>query len=121
MRRFFFPAFLVMLLSFWVPGDAFAFRCGTRLVNIGDATWEILRKCGPPTWQDAWEEDRIDRAFGYSYPDDSGTYGTRVPTAVVVRVIIEEWTYNLGPSQFIRILRFENNRLASIETGEYGY
>jgi hypothetical protein len=38
-----------------------------------------------------------------------------------VHVTIEEWIYNFGPTQFMRILRFENNKLIEIETGDYGY
>ncbi len=36
-------------------------------------------------------------------------------------VTIEEWTYNLGPNRFLRILTFRNGVLANIKTGGYGY
>ena len=121
MRRFFRTLFFLVVMLLILVDAASAFRCGTRLVNIGDRKAEILGKCGPPDWVDFWEEDRIERVFGFSYSDDSFYLGTRIPTAAVVRVPIEEWTYNSGPTQFIRILKFENSRLISIETGGYGY
>jgi hypothetical protein len=36
-------------------------------------------------------------------------------------VTVEQWIYDLGRTQFTRILTFENNRLARIETGDYGH
>ena len=36
-------------------------------------------------------------------------------------VVVEEWTYNLGPNRFTRILTFRNNKLVDIRTGGYGY
>jgi hypothetical protein len=32
---------------------------------------------------------------------------------VLQEVTVEEWTYNLGPTMFIRTLRFENGHLVS--------
>lgn len=113
---------VILAAMFSMSSDAaLAFRCGTRLVNIGDLKAQVLGKCGPPDQVDFWEEERIERVFGFSYSDDGYCLGTRVPTAAAVRVPREEWTYNSGPTQFIRILKFENNRLVGIETGGYGY
>lgn len=36
-------------------------------------------------------------------------------------VDVEEWTYNFGPSRFIRTLIFRNDRLVLITDGGYGY
>jgi hypothetical protein len=36
-------------------------------------------------------------------------------------VTMEEWEYNLGPTAFIRYLRFENDILTRITIGDYGY
>lgn len=113
---------LLVLISFVAAvEDASAFRCGNRLANIGDTKGEVLRSCGEPTWRDVWGEDRIERVVGYPYAVGSYYVGTRIPIYTVVHVIVEEWTYNLGPNQFMRILRFENNRLVDIQTGDYGY
>jgi len=37
------------------------------------------------------------------------------------KVKIEEWTYNPGPTEFIRYLRFENGTLRNISTGDKGF
>jgi hypothetical protein len=37
------------------------------------------------------------------------------------KVKIEEWTYNPGPTDFIRYLRFENGILTNISTGDKGF
>ncbi len=100
---------------------ASAFRCGTRLVNVGDTSWEVLNKCGPPQQRDTWIEKRIERAYRMPDLDFERPEESRVPVGVVTYITVEEWMYNPGPSQFIRILRFENNRLVRIETGGYGF
>jgi hypothetical protein len=100
-----------------------AFECGTRLVHIGDSKAEVHRKCGAPSWEDGWYEDRVEALAGArpyaTRPSDP--LGTRIPLYTVVRVWIDEWTYNLGPGRFTRTLRFENGRLTQIEIGDYGY
>ena len=34
---------------------------------------------------------------------------------------VEIWTYNLGPSQFLRIVVLQNGSVTEIRTGNYGY
>ncbi len=97
------------------------FECGSRLVAVGDSRFEVLRKCGEPSWRDAWQEERLERVGGVPYFDGSPFYASRDPILVNVHVLIEEWVYNRGPSRFMRILRFENNRLIDIQVGDYGY
>lgn len=112
---------LLVMAVLAAAGDADAFRCGSKLVKVGDSKGDILRRCGAPTWRDSWQEERIERVFGAPYSLGGKSWVTRVPVAAVVTVTLEEWTYNLGSSQFMRILRFENNKLVNIETGDYGY
>jgi hypothetical protein len=99
------------------------FECGNRLVYLGDSKGEVLHKCGSPSWEDGWYEDRVEALAGArpytTRPTDP--LGTRIPLYNVLRVWVDEWTYNLGPSRFTRTLRFENGRLTLIETGDYGY
>lgn len=101
-------------LLVWVlilgAGSASAMRCGNQLVLIGDRFHDVLNKCGEPDAREERPERRYFRVFR-----EGGFF------EVLQEVTVEEWTYNLGPSMFIRILRFENGRLVEIETGEYGY
>ena len=81
------------------------FRCGSRIITIGDRKYDVLRKCGKPSHTEAWEEVRLLRDFG----DEA------------ITVTVDDWVYNLGSTYFIRYLRFENGRLTRITVGDYGY
>lgn len=89
------------------------FRCGSALVYEGDALERVLAKCGRPNavshsvaWRSAstWIEGRL------FYSSDGGR-----------EVPVEVWTYNRGPNQFVRRLRFEDGELVEIATLGYGY
>lgn len=70
-------------------------RCGTELVSVGNRGFEVIRKCGQPTYKDV---------VGY-------TLGASQRT----ELRIEEWVY--GPKNGMQyILRLEGNRLVSIES-----
>jgi hypothetical protein len=75
-----------------------SYRCGQRLVVLGDHKIDVLGKCGAATLTDRWVEKEGD----------------------ALRTV-DEWTYNGGPQQMIRVLIFFNGRLARIEVGDYGY
>jgi len=81
----------------------FDFRCGSRIITIGDYRYDVLRKCGEPSHMEVWQEVRFIRDFGEG------------------PVTVEGWEYNLGSTNFIRYLRFENGRLRRITVGDYGY
>ncbi|UCG14009.1 MAG: DUF2845 domain-containing protein [Deltaproteobacteria bacterium] len=68
------------------------FRCGTRLIQVGETKSKILSSCGAPTLKD---------------------YGSRGGGEV--------WTYNLGPTRRMRILRFTGDKLTAVENGDYGF
>lgn len=83
---------LTGLLSPTLQADTL--RCGSQLVSVGDRPFEVERKCGKPEHRDP---------IGYTL----GAYDRR-------EFFIEEWVY--GPtSGMLSILRFEGNRLVSIE------
>jgi hypothetical protein len=82
------------------------FRCGSRIITIGDYKYDVLRKCGEPSHVNVWQE--------------VSTFGSQ-RLLVEEQVIVERWEYNLGPNNFIRYLRFENDRLRSITQGDYGF
>ena len=92
--------FLIILLAIVIAVPNFAdafypFRCGTKLVRVGDTKTDILNKCGTPTMENA---GRI------------GTGG------------VDVWVYNQGSSKTMKILRFTGPRLTSIESSStYGY
>ncbi len=117
-------AAVVLIVALAMPltgGASGTFQCGSRIMSFGASKSEVLYRCGSPTWTDSWEEERVERVFGFPRTGESYYYGTRIPLFTVVRVLIEEWTYNLGPNRFTRVLLFENNRLVRVDTGGYGY
>ncbi len=83
---------LLALLS--LPAHA-GFRCGQKLVNEGDRSSEVLRKCGQPATRDL---------IGYT----DTRYGN-------LGLQVEEWSY--GPNNGLYYyLTFEGGRLRQIET-----
>ena len=94
--------------------------CGSNIINIGDRSNDVLRKCGEPAYIETREEVRTRRDSG-SFQFEPEKRIQIGPLFVQELVTIEEWEYNLGPTRFIRYLRFENGRLVSITTGDYGY
>ncbi len=91
---------------------AYAFRCGTRVITSGDPADKVLQFCGSPASVQTRHAERpyVDE-FGRSY----------LSRGLVEEVVIEEWTYNLGPNQFIRLVRIENGRVAEVKSLGYGY
>ena len=92
---------IAVLLGAAVPARADSLRCGARIVSTGALAAEVLGACGEPVYRDAW-------AYPAPY---SGEYVSDV----------EEWYYNFGPNQLLRILRMRNGTLAAIDTDGYGY
>lgn len=78
-------------------------ECGDgNSLSIGDSKLEVFRKCGLPTSVGRDQES----------PDGGPDYR---------RMLDEDsWTYDFGPDRFVRLLRFSNGRLKSIERGGYG-
>lgn len=118
---------LLILLFFSIPFHPFEvlssdFRCGTDIVSVGDSREEVRHACGEPDSVEIWDEERIKRDFFQPFERDlSEAERARVPFLVREHVRVEEWTYNPGPTSFMRYLRFENGRLTRIRTGDYGY
>jgi len=100
---------IITLALLLMPSVSFGFRCGNKLVAIGDTKGEVLAKCGKP---DLIAKDEMREVLSSADEDNLQqiTSTTRVET----------WTYDLGPNRFIKILTFEGARLTRIEDGSYG-
>lgn len=83
------PARLIIgsMAYFAVASAALGMTCGTRVVTEGLSAYEVLKMCGPPVWVSA-------------------------PGSLILE---ESWIYDLGPTQFIKRLTFQNDRLVRIE------
>lgn len=82
-------------------------ECSEQVVSVGDTKSDVIAKCGEPAWKDTRQEELKEKL------DDGREHK--------ILVTIEDWTYNLGPNRFVRILTFRNGRLTDIGTGKYGY
>jgi hypothetical protein len=102
-------ALAVALLAATLP--AHAFRCGTRLIVPGDHVTKLLEFCGEP----ANVQSR------YAQRSLIGNFGRVYVPGYLEEVLIEEWTYNLGPYQFMRSVRLENGVVREIRSLGYGY
>ena len=116
-------------MTFWVifvllalaGGQAFGFRCGTKLISEGDLKARVIAECGEPANIEVWEEVRVGRDFYRSLFPERERDRYREPLLIKQYVTVEEWTYNRGPYRFMRHLLFENGRLREITTGQYGF
>lgn len=120
MRKWILCAVALVIFGMLAVSRVDAFKCGPSSVDVGNTKSDVVWKCGEPNWVDSREEDRMDWVSGYTY-SPGGRSLVRVPVAVPVRVTVEEWFYNYGPTKFIRILRFVNDRLVQVDTGGYGF
>lgn len=82
--------------------QAESMRCEGLVINTGDRSFDVLRKCGEPSYRDEWDEYLA--------------YHHRAPSAHV-----EEWYYNFGPSRLVHVLGFRNGQLTRIDTDGYGF
>jgi hypothetical protein len=108
---------------------AASLRCGVRIIAEGDYKDRVLAECGAPDHVEVWEEERVykfqyhPRYYGiydnYEYSPDATEHGQ--PYRVKKLVIVEEWTYNHGPTRFMDHLRLENGIVREITSGGYGY
>ena len=112
-------ALLVMLsLLFVAPfpvNAAASFRCGGRIIDVGQSRDFVFHKCGQPTNIEERTE-RLATNFIQRYPENHEMYNYTINENQ-----IEVWTYNLGPTQFVRYLTFKNGKLVDMKTGDYGY
>ena len=67
-----------------------SWRCGQKIIEIGDSKYDVLTKCGEPKFKE----------------EISGADERRV----------EEWIYKQGSRQLTRVLTFSGTRLVKIET-----
>jgi hypothetical protein len=103
------PMFLVILLSFSLfpsPANADSISCSGGIVSTGDPVIDLVIKCGQPDWKDSHQEEFTDRLDPHL---KQRTY-----------VTVEQWTYNFGPLQLLRIVTIRNGVVTGVRTGSYG-
>ena len=97
---------ILMLAGGLTLGDearADTFRCPNgEFVAKGDQIGEVAVRCDKPTTTARRDEPQ------------------ETVRGKVEYIPVEEWTYNMGPSDFIYTLTFRNGKLAEIRSGGRG-
>lgn len=86
-------------------------RCGTRLISPGDHETRLLEFCGEPM--------AIESRYGRRLYRGDAHRGF-IP-GFFEEVVIEDWTYNFGPTRLMRVVRIEGGYVAEITQLGYGF
>lgn len=100
------------MLALLVASDAYALRCGHRLVQVGDHKLDVLEVCGEP--------DSVEVRTGVRGRRLRHPFGA-LEIDQFEEVVIEDWVYNFGRRKFKQLLEFEDGELKSIRNLGYGY
>ena len=120
---------MISLLSFFLFAQpAAAMRCGNKLVLKGDHQAKVLNRCGEPTltsgrtiFRSGPTRQKLRTGLTSGNASVSHTEEVYFYQRSVEEIVIEEWTYNLGPNRLMRVIRFENGYVSRIDELGYGY
>ena len=107
-------ALLLLALACTPAARADSLRCGTRLVVEGTTRDQVATWCGVPTEVQERHALRPPIIWYYGRP-------VHVAGGSHIEVLVETWTYNLGPNKLMRRLTIEDGEVVEIETLGYGY
>ena len=99
---------IILLVTGLIPlqVQADSISCDRGIVSSGDTAVDLIMRCGQPEWKESHQEEITDRF-------DPGLKQR-------IYITVEEWTYNFGPQQFLRIVTLRNGVVAGLRTGQYG-
>jgi hypothetical protein len=127
MKKAAFSILVLAIFSLYFAGPVLAldvvdsFRCGSKLVMTGDTKTDVVSKCGEPARREnvvrSTAVKKSAKKSGKKSSKKSGGKGTKVEERSRVD---EQWTYNLGPQDFIYVLSFEGVELKGIGRGGRG-
>lgn len=84
--------------------------CDHASLRVGASTFDVVTACGEPGLKEVRVEASVE-VF------DGEAEVVQAQKAVTVEI----WTYDFGPSAFVRFLEFVDGTLARIDLGAYGY
>ena len=108
---------IVLLIS----TNAWALRCGNRLIKDEMPEAEVIQLCGEPV--SSKYLGHVLRPYILKRPAGvSSLSGTRhVYGGFHEELLVKELLFNFGPRKLMRRIRFEGGYLVAIETAGYGY
>ncbi|MHC1742319.1 MAG: DUF2845 domain-containing protein [Syntrophobacteraceae bacterium] len=89
-------------------------RCGSDYALVGDTKYDVLSKCGEPKLKDVVGTTG---SGGFSGKGRRRSHGGQ---GAFTELIVEEWTYDRGSTDFVYTLVFEGNRLVTVKRGSRG-
>lgn len=104
--RFLSLVIILPLIVCATQAAADSISCDGGIVSSGNSAADLLIKCGRPEWKDSRTEEIVDEI---NRDMRNRTY-----------VTVEDWTYNFGTNQFLRIVTLRNGVVSRIRTGGYG-
>ncbi len=114
------PASVLAVGLILCSDPTYALRCGHRIVQNGMNEAEVRAICGEPV--SISHLGFVLRAYPFSRRPISSTVEAYHPgIGFHQQLAVTELVYNFGPHKLMRRLRFEGDRLKSIETAGYGY
>ena len=96
--------FIFILLV--IPLKAFAFRCQGHLISLKDSMSRVRQLCGEATLTDTRQKETVQRL---SLGDERRLYAT-----------VDTWVYDLGSSNLVQYVQFENKTLIKEWNGDFG-
>ena len=104
-----------------VRENAWALRCGSRLIKDEMPEAEVIQLCGEPV--STKYLGYVLRPYILKRPAGlSGLSGTRhVYGGFHEELLVTELVFNFGPRKLMRVMRFEGGRLTLVNTAGYGY
>jgi hypothetical protein len=103
------PGALVLLL--FISKTALALQCGSAIIDIDDRKDKVYQKCGEPESIQTHNKTIAVSAFDPT---------RQISFIQYEDIVVDELTYNFGPSRFKQYLRFENNALKEIKDLQRG-
>jgi hypothetical protein len=101
---------LVLSTAPATAGDG-GFRCGGKLISVGDSRLDLLGRCG---WPSVEEHAQEERARLWRDRKQHSAVGERRTIA------IDRWTYDFGPSQFVQTVTLQGGVIVDIKAGRHG-
>lgn len=102
---------LISTLAFMGAERAHALRCGTHLIDTGDAMARVRALCGEP----------VDVAVRVDQRSVHQAVQAGVVVSNTISAVIESWTLNFGPQRFMVRIEFVDGLVSDIETLGRGF
>lgn len=91
---------LILLMVSFAAARAGAMNCDGGIITTGDRSSDVLVKCGTPDFKDSHQEEVVRR---------DGNIRQKI------FITVEEWTYDLGSNQLVRIVTIKNGTVTDIQ------